>query len=146
MLAEVKGGLTNAIWCLAGVLLAGFFLSGCLSFSDDKPKEISGAPKQVARVVTRLEVATRRRQFNVLCDQLFTPAARERAGGKDCVRLLNEAAKDVRGPRIRLLSVTINGSRAKVRVRTTAEGQAAVEDTIDLVRKPDGYRIAALES
>jgi hypothetical protein len=146
MLAEVKRGLTQTILLLAGVV-SGLVLGGC-SFSDDddEPKKISGAPKEVARVVARLETATRRRQFNILCDQLFTEAARGRAGGKDCVALLRETAKDVRKARIRLLDVKIDGHRAKARVRTTAQGQTAVEETIDLVRKKDGYRIAALES
>jgi hypothetical protein len=143
----VKRGLTHTIFWLAGVVSVGLVLGGC-SFSDqeDEPKKISGAPKEVARVVARLETATRRRQFNVLCDQLFTEAARGRAGGKDCVALLRETAKDVRRARIRLLEVKINGDRATARVRTTAQGQTAVEETIDLVRKKDGYRIAALES
>ena len=146
MLAEVKRGLTGVIPSLAGVLLAAVALTGCLPGSDEDPKPIKGAPKEVADVITRLERATQRRQFGVLCDQLFTPSARKRAGGKECVTLLRETAKDVRRARIRLLDVRINGNRATARVRTTAEGQTAVEETINLVRDRGRYRISALAS
>ena len=145
MLAEVKRGLTSAIASLVGMLLAGIVLTGCLG-SDEAPDRISGAPKEVASVVARLEVATRRREFNVLCDELFTRSARSRAGGKDCVALLRETAKDVRRASIRLLDVKIQGNRAIARVRTTAQGQTAVEETIDLVRERGHYRISALAS
>jgi hypothetical protein len=147
MLAEVKRGLlSGVIPSMAGVLLAAVALTGCLADSDDEPKRITGAPKQVADVIARLERATRRRDFPVLCDQLFTPSARARAGGKDCVALLRETAKDVRRARIRLLDVRIEGDRATARVRTTAEGQTAVEETINLVRRRGRYRISALAS
>ncbi len=129
---------------LAGVVLALALLLGGSGDSDDDPQPITGPGKQVADVVTRLELATRRRQFAVVCDELFTRAARVRAGGRDCVRLLRSTAKDVRRPRIRLLSVRIDGRRAEARVRTLAEGQTAVEETIDLLREGGGYRIAAL--
>lgn len=146
MLAEVKRGLMGLIPSLAGVLLGALALTGCLPGSDEDPKPIKGAPKEVADVITRLERATQGRQFGVLCDQLFTPSARKRAGGKDCVALLRETAKDVRRARIRLLDVRINGNRATARVRTRAEGQTAVEETINLVRDRGRYRISALAS
>ncbi len=146
MLAEVKRGLTGVIPSLAGVLLAAVVLTGCLASSDEEPKAIKGAPKEVAAVIARLERATQRRQFGVLCDELFTRSARTRAGGKDCVALMRETAKDVRRARIRLLDVRIGGDRATARVRTTAEGQTAVEETIDLVRERGRYRISALAS
>ena len=129
---------------LAGVVIVGALLLGRPGDSGDEPRPITGPGKQVADVVTRLELATRRRQFEVVCEELFTRAARTRAGGGSCVRLLRTTAEDVRRPRIRLLAVRIDGNRAEARVRTLAEGQAAVEETIDLLREGGRYRIAAL--
>ena len=144
MLAGVRRGILGAVVALAGVVLVGMLLRGGSEGSDDDPQPITGPGRQVAEVVTRLERATRRRQFEVVCDELFTRAARARAGGGNCVRLLRSTAKDVRRPHIRLLSVRINGNRADARVRTRAQGQAAVEETIDLQRERGRYRIAAL--
>ena len=145
MLAEVKWG-RSGIQSLVVALLAAVAITGCAPGSDDGPKPIKGAPKDVADVIARLERATQQRQFGVLCDELFTRSARARAGGKGCVALLRETAKDVRRARIRLLDVRINGNRATARVRTTAEGQTAVEESIDLVRERGRYRISALAS
>ena len=130
-------GAAAVVVLVWGVLLGGFD-------DDDEVKTISGPGKQVADVVGRLELATRRRRFDVVCDELFTRAARARAGGKNCVTLLASTAKDVRRPRIRLLSVRLDGNRAEARVRTRAEGQAAVEERIDLLVEGGRYRIAAL--
>ncbi len=140
MRREILGGVA----ALAALVLAGVLLLGGSGDSRDEPRPITGPGKQVADVVSRLELATRRRQFEVVCDQLFTRAARARAGGGNCVRLLHSTARDVRRPRIRLLSVRIAGNRAQARVRTLAEGQTAVEETIDLLREGGSYRITAL--
>jgi hypothetical protein len=142
MLAEVKRGILVGVALVVAVV----GLWALLGAGDDQPEEPTGASKEVANVVTRLERATRRREFNVLCDDLFTRSARERAGGKDCVALLRETAKDVRKARIRLLDVEVDGNRARARVRTTSEGQRAVEETIDLVRERGRFRISALVS
>ena len=142
MLAEVKRGILVGVALVAGIVGLWALLGG----GDDPPKEPSGASKEVAEVVGRLERATQRREFNVLCDDLFTRSARERAGGKDCVALLRETAKDVRKARIRLLEVKVDGNRAQARVRTTSEGQRAVEERIDLVRERGRFRISALVS
>jgi hypothetical protein len=144
MLARVRRRIIGAIAALAGVLLVGVVLLGGSEDSEDDPQPITGPGRQVANVVTRLERATRRRRFDVVCDELFTRAARTRAGGRNCVRLLRSTARDVRRPRIRLLSVRIDGRRAEARVRTLSEGQAAVEETIDFLRERGRYRIASL--
>lgn len=144
MLARVRRRIIGAVAALAGALLVGVLLLGGSGGSDDYPRPITGPGREVAEVVSRLELATRRRQFEVVCDELFTRAARARAGGGNCVRLLRSTAKDVRRPRIRLLSVRVKGNLAAARVRTLAEGQAAVEETIDLLREGGRYRIAAL--
>ena len=144
MLAGVRRRIFRAFLVLVAIVLGWAVLVGGRGDSDDEPDRITGPGKQVADVVTRLERATRRRQFDVVCDQLFTRAARARAGGRDCVTLLRSTAKDVRRPRIRLLSVRIEGKRAEAEVRTLAEGQAAVKETIDFQREGGSYRIAAL--
>ena len=136
--------MIGAVLAVAAVVIAGVLLLGGNGESDDEPQPITGPGKEVAEVVTRLELATRRRDFAVVCDELFTRAARTRAGGGGCIRLLSATAKDVRRPRIRLLSVHIEGNRAEARVRTLSEGQAAVEETIDFQREGGRYRIAAL--
>ena len=142
----VRRGTLGAVAALAGVLLVYGLLLGGFDDSEDEPRPITGPGKQVADVVTRLERATRRRQFEVVCDRLFTRAARARAGGGNCVKLLRATAKDVRRPRIRVLSVRIVGKRAEARVRTRAQGQTAVEETIDFLQEGGRYRIAALRS
>ncbi len=144
MLAGVRRRILGAVAALAGIALVGTLMLRDSEDSRDERRPITGSGKQVADVVTRLERATRRRQFEVVCDQLFTRAARTRAGGGNCVRLLRSTAKDVRRPRIRLLSVRVDGKRAEARVRTLAQGQAAVEETIDFQREGGRYRIAAL--
>ena len=133
----MKPGLTG--------LLAVAALAGCSGDdSEREPGPAEGAAQQVAAVIDRLESATRRGDFDVICDDLFAQAARVRAGGDDCAELLRSTAGDVREPNIRILSIRIDGERADVRVRSQAEGQAPLEDTIELVREDPGYRIAAL--
>ena len=138
--------MRRGILIVVGLLVAVVAIWAIRGGGDDPPTAASGASKEVANVVLRLERATQRREFSVLCDDLFTRSARERAGGKDCVALLRETAKDVRKARIRLLEVKVDGNRAQARVRTTSEGQRAVEETIDLVRERGRFRISALVS
>ena len=128
------------------LVLAMALLSGCSDGSDDAPKPIEGAPKEVTQAVAALEGAIRGRDFKRICDELFSRSARERAGGEDCAQLVRSTAGNVRRPKISQLSIRVRGDRADVRVRTTAQGQAAIEDTIRLVRERDSWRIAALAS
>ena len=128
------------------LVLAIAVLSGCSDGSGDAPKPIEGAPKEVTQAVAGLEVAIRDRDFKRICGELFSRSARERAGGEDCAQLVRSTAGNVRRPKISQLSIRVRGDRADVRVRTTAQGQAAIEDTIRLVRERDSWRIAALAS
>lgn len=136
MLAVVKGSLTG--------LLAAAALAGCSSGGEAAPKPIAGTPKQVARVVAELESATRAGRYGAICDELFTRAARRRAGGRDCPRLIAEVGRGLRRPSIRLLSIRIAGGRAEARVRSRAAGQAPLVDTILLRREGGRYRIESL--
>ena len=128
------------------LLLAAAAIAGCNSGSDDGAKRAAGAPKEVTKTVVDLQTATQARDYRRICDDLLSRDAKKRAGGKDCAKLVRSTAGDVRRPRITPLSIRVRGDRADVRVRTTARGQSAIEDTIRLVREGGSWRIAALAS
>lgn len=125
------------------VLVVGL-LGGCGGGGNSDPEPVTGAPKQVAEAVAELERATVKRDFDAICEELFSSDARERAGGDECADSLRKGAGGVRAPRIQLLSIRIDGARASVRVRTSSESQTSVDETIELVREDGRYLIAAL--
>jgi hypothetical protein len=117
---------------------------GCSLGADEEPTPAAGAPAEIIDVVDRLERATAQRDWEVICRDLFTAAARERAGGEDCSRLLRSAADEIRRPSIEIRGIDVRGERATVRVRTRAEGQPPIADTLRLQREPDGWRVESL--
>jgi hypothetical protein len=125
-------------------LLGPLSLVGCSLGGDEKAQPPRGATKAVVATVQALERATRRHDFRTICNSLFTDAARRRAGGRGCPRLLRSTGREVRRPSIRVLSIELRGRRATVRVRTRAADQPPIDDTLKLVRGRDGYRIDAL--
>ena len=130
----------------AAALAACAALAGCSLGGEDEPKPIAGAPKDIAAAIDDLERASRAGDWDTICEELFSSAARDRAGGRDCRRLLRETAGDVRRPEIRLLSIELEQERARARVRTRSAGQAPVEDTVVLVRERGEWRIDALSA
>jgi len=137
----ILAGVKRALCLLAGAAA----LAGCdAGGSESDPEAVKGAPKQVAGAVTALDAATRAGRYDEICDELFTRAARARAGGRDCAALLRSATEDVRRPRVRLLAIRVKGEEAEARVRTRAAGERAVDETITLRRERGRYRIASL--
>ncbi|HLM26434.1 MAG TPA: hypothetical protein VK304_05645 [Thermoleophilaceae bacterium] len=128
----------------AAPLLALALASCSLGGGEDAPHPVAGAPREVARVVTELDAATRRGQYRRICDELFTPSARRRAGGKDCASLLRSTARELRDPSIELVSIHVTSKQALARVRTRAAGQAPILDQLVLRRQGGSYRIEAL--
>jgi hypothetical protein len=95
-------------------------------------------------VVNQLERATAARDFATVCDEVLTAAARERSGGADCARLLRSAAEGVRRPSIEIRGIKLDGRRAQVEVRTSAEGQQTLSDVLELRREDGEWRVEAL--
>ena len=124
-----------------GVLVAS---SGCSLGGDDEAKPASGPPAQIAATVDRLERAVATRDYETICEQLFTARARKRAGGAECARQLGSAAEGVKKPRIAIEAIDVNGNRASVEVRTKADGQASLRDELLLRREGDRWLIEAL--
>ena len=117
--------------------------SGCLG-DDEQPPRAQGAPHEIAQVVQRLERATARRDWATVCRELFTAAARRRAGGSDCVRLTREAGDRVARPAIEITAIRVRGDRAEAHVRTRARGQAELTDVLALRREGGEWRVDAL--
>jgi hypothetical protein len=95
-------------------------------------------------VVQRLQKATAQRDFTTICDQLLAADTRAQAGGADCPKVLGERVRGVRHPRIVIKAIELRGQTARVTVRTTAGGQAAITDVIRLVRERGRFRVSSL--
>jgi hypothetical protein len=118
-------------------------LPGCLG-ADEEARPAGGPPRAIAEVVRQLERVTARGDFDTLCEEVFTKAARERAGGRDCERLTRSAAQGIERPRIEVEAISVTGARAKVQVVTRAGGQADVADALELRREDGRWRVDAL--
>lgn len=128
---------------LGVLVLAGLTVAGCFG-GEEEAKPVTGAPKAAAAVISRLERATARADYRTICNDLFTPAAKRRAGGRDCPSLLRSQVGDVRDPRIQPLATELDGNRARMRVRSRSRGQPPATDNLELVRRGGRYRIDAL--
>jgi hypothetical protein len=117
--------------------------SGCLG-ADEEPRPATGAAREIAATVDRLERATAAGDWTTVCEELLTEAARRRAGGPDCVRLTREAARQIERPAIRITAISVRGASARARVRTRAAGQAEVADVLELRREDGEWRVEAL--
>jgi hypothetical protein len=118
--------------------------SGCSLGADEEPKRVSGEAAQVAVTVKRLERAVEQKDYDTICEQLFTARARERAGGDECARQLRSAAEGLEGPSIEIERIDLTKNRAIVRVRTAAEGQELVTDELELRQQGGRWLVEAL--
>ena len=118
--------------------------AGCSFGGDDDPEPAAGAPRAIVATVDRLERSIARGDYATVCNELFTAAARRRAGGKDCPAQLRSAGEGLRRPSIELRGIEVKGERATVSVVTTAQGQARVPDDLELRREDGRWLIEAL--
>ena len=66
--------------------------------------------------------------------------------GLSCELALQKGFEDVRDPRLSVGAVSVDDGSATARVRSSAQGEQPSEDTVDLVRVGDAWRIASLGS
>jgi hypothetical protein len=128
---------------LAAIISTVVLACGCGS-GKGSPRPVQGAAREVASVVSALEKATAHRDFEAICRDLLSSSVRRQAGADECPDLMRARAKEIRKPHIRIRSIEVSRAGAIVRVSTTAEGQARVDDVIRLVREGGSYRIASL--
>jgi ketosteroid isomerase-like protein len=115
-------------------------LAGCGGDDGPAPEdEVRGAMAGFAR-------ATAERDVQALCDRVLSRGlvARVEQAGLPCEQAMRIGLQEVRRPTLEVLDVRVEGDRARARVRTGAQGQAASEDTVQLVREDGRWRVASL--
>jgi hypothetical protein len=124
---------------LLAVLAAG--LGGC---GDSTPS----AEEQVRDVLATFARSVESRDYQRLCDDVFSPKLLEglQGIGLPCEVALRNSLGEVRDPRLTVGAVTVSGSRATAEVRTSAEGQEPSSDKVELERVDGKWRVSALGS
>ena len=120
----------------AAVAVAGA-LGGCGGASDQD---------LVRSKVAEFATAAASRNYGTICTQVLAPALLTRlaSGGITCEQAMRIGFGSVSSPTLSIGKVTISGSRASVIALSTATGQQASLDTLQLTRTSRGWRIASL--
>jgi hypothetical protein len=104
--------------------------------------------REVRRTLDAFAQATARKDYQRLCDDLFAERLVEEVRRTvPCeVALRNSSLNDAQNPKLTVRSITVDGDRATARVATTAANQRPSEDTVELVKEGEQWRILALAS
>jgi hypothetical protein len=104
--------------------------------------------RAVRRTLDDFAQATARKDYQRLCDDLFAQRLVEQVRQTvPCeVALRNSSLNDARNPKLTVRKVTVDGDRATAVVATTAANQRPSEDTVELVKEGEQWRILALAS
>jgi hypothetical protein len=104
------------------------------------------AEQQVREVVARFGVATRAKDYQQLCDRLLSKDLVNKIEGigLPCESALQRGLSGVRNPTLTINEVSISGGRALVSIHTTATGEAASNDALQVAREDGEWKIASL--
>ena len=102
--------------------------------------------KEVRATLDRYATATRDKDYQTLCDDLYAKELIDRLQSVNlpCEVALRTALNDVQNPQLTVLGVEVNGDQALARARSTAVGEVASQDTIRLVQQDGDWRVSSL--
>jgi hypothetical protein len=129
----------SAVTLLAFVAL---IAAGC----GGGPARESPSVDGIAETIADLEEALSERDLGRICDRIFSPEARLRAGGEECPRRLARTTRAVERPRLELVSVTLGRDSAIARVRASAGDEPPALDSMRFVAVEGAYRVDSLSS
>jgi hypothetical protein len=121
------------------LVLAACALAGC---GDNGPSDEA----QIRTTLNEFQRATADQDYRALCDRILAPKLVQTVEqiGLPCESALEKGFEDVRDPKLSVGTITVDGDGAKAQVRSSAAGQSPSDDTVELVRVGDGWRIASL--
>jgi hypothetical protein len=136
MLPAVKSAPAVAI------LTSFLAFAGCGEGGPTAPD--GGSVERIEETVQAFEEALEDRDLKRVCESIFSPEGRRRAGGEECPRRLAQTVARVRDPDLELVEVTLTRDAALARVRARSAGEEPALDTIRLVLVDGWYRIESL--
>ena len=120
-------------------LVAACLLIGC---GDSGPTD----EQQIRATLSEFERATAARDYRTLCDRILAPELIDSVEqvGLTCDVALQKGFEDVEEPRLTVGAIEVREDRATAEVRSSAAGESPSQDSVELVRAGDGWRIASL--
>ncbi len=102
--------------------------------------------EEVRETLDRYAEATRDKDYQTLCDDLYASdlVERIRSAGLPCEVALRTGLEDRQNPQLQVLAVDVSGDQAAARVRSTAGGEVASVDNVRLIKEDDGWRVSSL--
>jgi hypothetical protein len=126
----------SATWRVLFVIAALPLVAGCGS----SPEE------QVRSTLKGFADATAKRDYQALCDDYFAPALVDQVeqAGLPCEAALRPELSSTQKPKLTVRSVQVDGDKALAKIHTSAANQPPSDDTIQLVKVKDKWRISSL--
>jgi hypothetical protein len=121
------------------LVLAVLLAAGCGESGPSDEERIRATLREFQR-------ATEERDYAAICRRVLAPELIESVGqvGLPCEVAMEKGFEDVESPRLAVGAITVRGDRATADVRSSAEGESPSEDTVELVRVGEDWRIASL--
>jgi hypothetical protein len=126
------------------IVACGGLLVACGTKAGHQKQQATKPAQSVADAVAALQHDLSTQNYRHLCAEVFSAQARLQAGGAACPTILARESQGIRDPKIEIQRIEVNAQGAVARVMTSAQGQAKVPETIELVRESGGYRVASL--
>jgi Putative lumazine-binding len=124
---------------LAIVALLCAAVAGC---GDSGPTD----QEQVRATLNEFGRATSAKDYQALCDKVFAKQLTDKLTqvGLPCEVAMQQSFADVEEPRLTIGKITVKDDTATAEVRTSAKGQTPSQDTVELRRIDDEWRISSL--
>jgi hypothetical protein len=121
------------------LLLAAVLAAGCGESGPTDEERVRATLREFVR-------ATEERDYAALCERVLAPRLIDsfKQVGLPCELALEKGFEDVESPRLAVGAITVREDRATAQVRSSAEGESPSEDTVELVRVGEDWRIASL--
>lgn len=136
-LGQLRGKTRIVVFAVIAILVVGAVLVLRPGANDRE---------QVSETLDRYAEATRDKDYQTICDELYAEdlVERVRAAGLPCEVALRTGLEDRQNPRLEVLGVEVNDDQALARVRSTAGGEVPSTDLVRLVKEDGEWRIASL--
>jgi len=104
--------------------------------------------ERVRSALAEFQRATAERDYPALCTRILAPKLIETVKqiGLPCEVALEKGFEGVSEPRVSVGAITVKDTTATAEVRSSAAGQEPSEDTVELIKVGEDWRIASLGS